>query len=226
MQDAVYDELGVTSSDTFFVLALVKRYLNRARKRVESAHNWPQLDCADTRSSEADQEYYNYPENWKLFSIDKLKFSGEDYKKTDYKDYLKHQESGLDPNFKMFATYKNQYFISPVPSSVVEQGIEIWGQEYGPDLSGDSDVTLFVDEPEIEEIIVNLALAMCHKKARGSRYAVGQALEKECLVRLEVIHKKTRKRQSNYTNKNRQMFSKVNLFPGTNSAPGNFSINQ
>ncbi|MDD4601509.1 MAG: hypothetical protein PHQ46_10725 [Negativicutes bacterium] len=226
MQDAVYDELGVTNSDTFFTLVLIKRYINRAKRQVENSHNWPHLDCADTRSSEINQEYYNYPENWKPFSIDKLKYNSENYKKTDYKDYLAYQESGLDPNCKMFASYRNQFFISPIPVSVIEQGIEIWGQELSADMSEDDDVTPFTAEPEIEEIIVNLALAMCHKKARGSRYAVGQTLEQECLARLEVIYKKIRKRQSNYTNKNRQMFSRINLFPGTNSSAENFSINQ
>lgn len=223
MQTAVYDDLSVANTDAFYSLAYIKRIINRAKNRVENAHDWPHLERAMTRDSEANQEYYNYPENWKQDSIYKLKYNGDDYEKVRFKDYLQYQED-YDNNAtdKIFSDFRNRFFINPKPAILVTAGIEFWGQEYSADLSGDTDETPFTLEREVEEIIIELSLAMALKKGRGSNYQRGMIMEKDALTKLEIINRKILKRQSSYRFKNRSMFKELNLFPGGATRVGNF----
>lgn len=220
MQTAVYDDLSVANTDAFYSLNYIKRIINRAKNRIEDAHDWPHLERAMTRDSEAN-EYYNYPENWKQDSIYKLKYNGDDYEKVRFKDYLKHQENGGTD--KIFSDFRNRFFINPAPASVITNGIEFWGQEYSADMSADGDTSPFTLEREIEEIIVDLSLAMALKKGRGSMYQKGLVMERDALTKLEIINRKILKRQSSYHLKDRAMFEKIDLFPGDSTKAGNFT---
>jgi len=218
MQNAVYDDLGKANTDPFYTLAMIKRYINRAKNRVEGAHDFPHLERSDVRDSEV-HEYYNYPEDWKQDSIYKLKFDDDDYQKVRFKDYLKHQEDGGTD--KIFSDFRNRFFINPAPTSVVVKGIELWGQEYSADLSADTDKTPFTLEREIEEIICNVARGMAVQKDKSKR-AEGIEIVREEMTRLEIINRRILKRKSSYHFKDRSMFSKVNLFPGESNRTGNF----
>ena len=221
MQTAVLDDLGKTTTDPFYTLVMIKRYINRAKNRVEGAHNWPHLERSMKRDSEA-SEYYNYPENWKQDSIYKLKFDDDDYTKVRFSDYLKHQED--DGTDEIFSDFRNRFFIHPAPTSVITHGIEIWGQEYSADLSGDSDTTPFTLEREIEEIICNVARGMVVQKDKSKRKE-GIEIVREEMTRLEIINHRILKRKSSYHFKDRSMFEKLNLFPGDSTKIGNFTSN-
>lgn len=225
MQNAIYDDLGKSNTDPFYTLAIIKRYINRAKNRVEAAHDWPHLERSDIRNSEANQEYYNYPENWKQDSIYKLKFDGDDYDKVRFKDYLKYQEdNGNNATDKIFSDFRNRFFINPAPTSVVTGGIEMWGQEYSADMSADADTTPFTLEREIEEIICNVARGMAIQKDKSKRKE-GIEIVREEMTRLEIINHRILKRQSSYRMKDRKMFEKIDLFPGETTRTGNFTSN-
>lgn len=221
MIQAIYDDLGKEDTDPFYSLAIVKRMINRAKNRVEAAHDWPHLERSMKRDSEA-SEYYNYPENWKQDSIYKLKFDGDDYDKVRFKDYLKYQED-YDDNAtdKIFSDFRNRFFINPAPTSVIANGIEIWGQEYSDDLSADGDKTPFTLEREIEEIICNVARGMAIQKDKSKRKE-GIEIVREEMTRLEIINVRILKRQSSYRMKNRKMFKRIDLFRGGKLREGNF----
>ncbi len=223
MQTAVLDDLGKSTTDPFYSLPTIKRYINRAKNRIEGAHDWPHLERSMKRDSEAN-EYYNYPENWKQDSIYKLKYNGDDYEKIRFRDYLKYQEDyDNTATDKVFSDFRNQFFINPAPTSVIVSGIEIWGQEYSADLSADANTTPFTIEREIEEIICNVARGMIIQKDKSKR-AEGQKIVLEEMQRLEIINRRILKRQSSYAFKNRAMFKDLDLFPGSATRTGNFTV--
>ena len=211
-QTNIYDDLGVTSSDSFYSLAYIKRRINANMKRVAGYFNWPQTEDAVNRDSEANQEWYNYPENMKQDTIRKLMFNGEYYKKTAYPDYLQYQEDmGANATDKIFTDFQNKYFINPKPTADIVAGISLWGQVIPSDLTADTGVTPFYNDPDIEEVIYQLSLADCYKKARGTMFERGATMEKEALQKLEIIKKKVMLRQASYKNKNNNMFEHTEL---------------
>ena len=224
MQTAFYDEFSVANTDSFLTLTYVKRILNRMKKKVEATHDWPHLERAMMRDSEAN-EYYNYPENWKQDSIYKLKYNGDNYDKVKFADYLRYQEDeGSNSSDKIFSDFRNRFFINPAPTEVVTNGIVFWGQEYSDDMSADGDESPFTLENEIEEIIIELAIATALKKSRGSMYTLGVTRERDALTMLEVANRKIMKRKSSYKYKNREQFKRMDLFPRNTSEIGNFTI--
>lgn len=224
MTTAILDDLGKSTSDPFYTTDIIKRYVNRSKNRIEGAHDWAQLERAVKRDSEAN-EYYNYPENWKQDSIYKLKYNGDNYDKVKFADYLRYQEDeGSNSSDKIFSDFRNRFFINPAPTEVVTNGIVFWGQEYSDDMSADGDESPFTLENEIEEIIIELAIATALKKSRGSMYTLGVARERDALTMLEVANRKIMKRKSSYKYKNREQFKRMDLFPRNTSEIGNFTI--
>lgn len=209
---AIYDDLSVTTSDVFYTLVYVKRKINQRMKFVAGYFNWPQTEDAVNRDSEANQEWYNYPENMKQDTIRKLMFNGEFYDKVAYPDYLKYQQDyGAGATDKIFTDFQNKYFINPKPTADISAGISLWGQVIPADMVNTTDQTPFYNDPDIEQIILELAQADCYKKGRGSMYPRGVEMERDALQKLEVIRKKVVLRQASYKTKNNSMFKHVDL---------------
>lgn len=222
-QTNLYDDLSVTTSDSFYTQVLVKRYINRVAKAVAGAHPWPHTQKAVYRTSAVGYEYYDYPSNLKEESIRTLYFNGDEYEELDFADYLKYKEDyGSNASNKYFANYENKYFINPTPTVAAE--ITLWGQEIQSDMSSDSDTTPFSSEPELEEAIYDITLGKLLKKGRGSNYARGDQLEKDGWMKVEFIWDKVKQRMARGKIKNRSMFKKPDLFPGGKTSTGRFSI--
>lgn len=211
-QTNIYDDLSVSTSDTFYSLAYIKRRINANMKRVAGYFNWPQTEDAVNRDSEAGQEWYNYPENMKQDSIKKLMYNGEYYDKINYPDYLRYKKDfGANATDKVFTDFQNKYFINPTPATAIPAGISLWGQVIPADMSANSDVTPFYNDPDIEQIIYDFTLADCYKKGRGTMYERGRNLEIETLQKLNIIRQQVLLRQASYKTKNNSMFKNTRL---------------
>lgn len=197
MQTAVYDDLSVSSTDTFYTVAYVKRAVNRAMRIVAGLHPWPHTERAMKRSSEANKEWYNIPENFKNDSIYLLSLDGEYYTILNWKDYLKYKdEQGANASEKYASTFRNRYFINPTPSADGSNNISIWGQEIPDDMVDDSDVSAFNGEAEIEEQIVEIAIAFCLMKGRGTNYSRGLERKTSAITFVEAIYDTINRRQA------------------------------
>lgn len=213
LKTAVRDELSIaSSSDLFFSDAYIQRIVNRAVKYAGSLYNWQQTQDARKRDSVAGQEYYNYPENWKTDSVFKVKFNGERYDPTNFDEYEQYQEeNGASANDKIFADYKRQVFLNPVPTTVAE--ITVWGHAIPDAMSGDSDTHPFAGEAEIEEAIILYAQGLAKKKARGSYYAMGVQDIKDAEKKFKEEYDKQLEKQSHYQNKDLEIFEWVDMLP-------------
>jgi hypothetical protein len=228
IKTAIRDDLSIATGDSFFSDAYIARVANRAIKWAANFHNWEETQRAVKRDSEADQEYYNYLENFKRDSIFKLTYNGDDFKKVRFRDYLKYQEDNPSGTDKIFADYRNRYFINGTIAEIVG-GIVIWGHEIPSDYSDDADETPFQNQADIEEAIVKYGVGLAMKKARGSDYSRGKAEILEAITLLGIARKAQLKRQADYKTKNNQMFNRIDIVPehgraGHKTKRGSFNI--
>jgi len=204
------DSLSVSASDVFFSTDYLKRVVNRGIKWAAGLYDWPHTESAVIRDSEAGQEYVNIPENFKRDSITHAVYDGKHYEYVNWEDYQIYKENeGVNATDKNCSDYGNKLFFNPTPSSTIVGGIEIFGHAIPSDLTGDSDVTIFQGDTEIEEAILKWCEAQCLKKQRGSYFNAGVAQEELAKKDLSIIWDKIAKKQSKYKNKGRNMFNPV-----------------
>lgn len=219
LQNAIYDDLNTTNTDSFFTLALVKRYINRQINRVAGLFPWPHIRIAEIRDSVAGQEWYNYPEDWYQNSIYRLTYNGDKFNPTNFNDF-EDLKADNDKSEKRFANFENKYFLDPIPTADLVGGISIWGYKKPTILVNDTDVNPFSEDAEIEEEIVNLTRAMLMQKQKGSYLAQGRTLEKETIANITAIWKKTYMKEAKFMTKTREMFKPINIL----NQPSNRSI--
>ncbi len=230
LQTAILDDVSVSSTDTFYSTALVKRVVNRAIKWVAAYKNWPHTEQAYTRSAIASQEYYDYPVTPTVFRSDtirKLRYNGINYTKVNFRDYLKYQEdNGANATDKLFSDHRKQYFINPAPTSTAT--IEIWGQEVPADLVSGSDKSPFYTETNIEEAIIKKALSILYKKGRGTMYDRGVELEEQAKLDLADEWSKIKKNEADYKPKDSRIFNSIDILPnnraGRRTKRGTFAV--
>ena len=223
IQDAVLDDLSATSTDSFFSLTLLKRYINRQIRRVAGLYPWPHTKTAEVRDSEANQEWLNYPEDWLQDSVYRVEYNGKKYNPTDFNDYEDYKKEN-DFNENRFANYENKVFMTPTPTEAIVGGISLWGHKLPVDLVNDADIDVFSEDPEIEEEIINLVIAKCMQKQRGSYLPQGRALEKDAISTLTAIWKKVYMKKAKFMTRTRAMFNPINILQQpSNKSLGNWN---
>ena len=154
---AVQSDITVDASSTLFPPDTIKLAVNRAYTKIGGMYRWEETKDALKTSAEAGQEWYNYPDNWRAFSIFKLTVDG-----IDYGDPLLFEDYSyeIDNNFpsgvqSIWCNYGRKYFITPVPASDGDNNICVWGYKAVQSLVDDSDTTIFsYSIPEVNEAIV------------------------------------------------------------------------
>lgn len=204
---ALLDDLSVESTDQFYPSAMLGRFVNRAVKWYANLYNWQETQRAVKRDSKANQEYYNYPENFKRDSIEFLHLDGERYKKIRFEEYEEYKEIYPgNTTEKLWADYRNRYFIHPAPSADGVKNIKIWGHEVPDELSNDSDDHPFTDQSLAEEAIHLYALGLALRKARGSFFEKGRALQGEALALAQIAWDNQQADQADYQSQTAEAF--------------------
>lgn len=175
MRQAIQDDLTVGDESTLYSPTIIDRTINRARRKVEALFPWPELQDAKKTTTQLNQEYYDYPQNWRSNSIWKLVVDGERYGEDPdgspltFDDYLNWKTNNPNSTDKKWANQWRRYFINPTPS-VAGLQIEVWGVKItSSDLTQDSDVTIFsYSMPEGNEAIVLETKAMLLSKGKDN----------------------------------------------------------
>lgn len=182
---AVQSDLTIGDESTLTDLTTVKLAINRAYRKIGALFKWPDTRDAKKTSTEAGQEYYDYPDTWRPDSIWKLVVDDEDYgDPLAFRDYLYEQENnypnGLD---KIWTNQRRRYFISPVPTSDGFLNISVWGFKNVELLDSDADTTIFsYSMPEVNEAIVLEADAILKNKGE-----IQQALRRNSVSGAEML---------------------------------------
>ncbi len=218
---AVQDDLTVGDESTLYSPTLIKRAINRAYRKTGGLFPWPELQDAKKTSTQANQEYYDYPQNWRSNSVWKVVINdvryGEDPDGSplsfDY--YLNWKEDYPDDTEKKWANQWRRFFVWPVPTTAGTNNIVVWGIKVITDLSADADTTIFsYSTPEANEAIELEAVAIL--KSKGDNDKSAQFKSEEAKQILVVAWAKIAKEMAKYE-KNMPFFEVPDFFGGGNS---------
>lgn len=224
LQQEVQSDLTIGSESSLFPLATVKRAINRAYIKAGGLFLWPETEDAKKTSTVADQEYYDYPTNWRPDSIWKLVVNGQDYgDPLAFKDYLYEKENDIPSGESyLWSSQWRRYFIYPTPTTDGDFNISVWGQKTVDALSSDSDLTIWsYSMPECNEAIILEAAAIL--KSKGEEEKAGEFRSTEAKQILIVAWGKIRQNQAKYM-KTLPFFDVTDMFGQTNTKQriGNF----
>lgn len=228
---AVQDDLTVGDESTLYAPALIKRAINRAYRKVAGVFPWPELQDAKKTSTQVNQEYYDYPQNWRSNSIWKLEVDGDRYGEDpdgsplSFDDYLNWKTDYPDNTTdKKWANQWRRFFIWPIPTTQGDNNIVVWGVKAVSDLSADADTTIFsYSTPEANEAIELEAGAILKSKGEDDKSAQFKSTEAKQI--LAVAWSKIAREQAKYE-KNQPFFEVNDMFGGSNSKDlrGRFDI--
>lgn len=220
----VQDDLTIDNNSTLYPLALVKRAINRAYPKCGALYRWPRLEDAKKTSTQANIEYYDCPDTWRPDSIWRLEVDGDqwgedpDGSPMSYDDYLvfRADDNNANSTEKKWANQWMRYFIFPVPTSVGNNNIHIWGQKNVETLSADGDTTIFsYSMPECNDAIVLEAVAIL--KAKGEEEKSGEFRSVEAKGILANAWNKIKQEQAKYE-KVQPFFDVEDMFASNGSA--------
>ena len=226
----VQDDLTIGDESTLYPLATVKRVINRAYRKAGGLFPWIELQDAKKTSTQTDQEYYDYPSNWRSLSVWKLEVDGDRYGEDpdgsplSFDDYLNWKEDYPDSTDKKWANQWRRYFINPTPTTNGSNNIVIWGQMVTPTLSADGDTTIFsYSSSEGNEAIVLESVAIL--KSKGEQEKAGEFRSTEAKQILATLWGKVRQEQAKYE-KNMPFFNVRNFYGSgsTEDLRGKFNI--
>jgi len=201
---AVQDDLTVDDNSTLYPPALIKRALNRAYIKCAGLFNWPETEDAQKTTTVVNQEYYDYPREFRSDTIGRLEVNGDQWGEDPdgspmaWSDYLIWRKNSNNDNSteKKWANQRRRYFIYPVPT-VKDLVICIWGQSIPDALSSDGDITIWsYSMPEGNEAIILEAVAIL--KSKGNSEEVGEFRSTEAKQILIVAWGKLQKEQAKY----------------------------
>jgi len=218
MRTALLSDLNASSSSSQYPTATVNLALNRAYIKAGSLFDWSALEDSQTTSTTADQDYYEYPDDWRSDSMWRLTVDGNLYGEDPdgsplaFKDYLLWKEDNTTSTKKKWSTQWRRYFIYPTPSALGSDNISIWGYKNVETLTDDDDTTIFsYNSPECNEAIVLEAVAILKKK--GEAIASSQMFSAEAKATLVIAYNKEKKYQAKYE-RNQPMFNVPDYFSG------------
>lgn len=223
----VKSDLNAGTNSSLYPNSRVDSAINRAYIKASRLFRWPALQDAKKTSTGANQDYYDYPENWSPLSVWRLEVNGELYGEEpdgsplSFSDYLTWKLNNPNSTDKKWSQQHKRYFISPTPTTVGSNNITIYGQENVTTLSSDSDTTIWsYDMLECNEAIALEATAILKKKGEID----GEMYSAEAKQILAVAYGKIR--QENKFDHNQPFFNVPNFFGNQTSKEqviGNFS---
>lgn len=230
MRTAVYQDLTANSTSTLFDTTVVDSAINRAYRKAGSLYRWPELEDAKKTSTQANIDYYDYPETWQPDSLWRITIDGVTYGEEpdgsplSFKDYLLFKENYPSSTDKKWSSQWRRYFISPTPTVTGSNNIVVWGQKTVETLSNTTDITIFsYAMPECNEAIVLEAGAIL--RAKGEDENRSQFRSNEAKQILTLAWNKIKQNQAKY--KKIQPFLNVPDFYGrgnSKSLIGDFDI--
>lgn len=206
-RQAILDELSKSSTDVFHTTAILNRFVQRSVDFCAKYKPWQQTQRAlkqtVTPVGDETDEYWDYPESFYSDSIYRLKVGSDTYDPIIFSEYENHKEENPTSE-KIWSDHRRQYFIYPVLTA--ESIISVWGHERPTAFTGDSDVTPFVDDAQIEEAILGYALGLALKKMRGSYLAQGEKRQAEAIALLNAAWAEQQKKQAQKKTKDAEIW--------------------
>ena len=174
LRTALNNRISSAKVGGFWTSTQKDEWLNFSLVRICNWRRWKFLELAKTvdGGSLANQEYYDYPDDFKIDSIYYMEVNAKEYLKKRWSDYQTYKANKSSD--KIFTSYSNYYFIYPV---ITTAGlvIDIWGIVKATKMASEADTSGIPSE--FDESIIKLAFAKCLKKARKTNEAIVEERE-------------------------------------------------
>jgi len=158
----------------FWSDAMKKQWINNAGERACNYRRWKALEYALKTITKANQEYYDYPDEFQENSIYYIEVDGKEHIEASWDDYKEYRESGSSD--RVVASHDGFYFINPTPTEA-DLELAIWGVRKWVKLVNDGDESILPSK--FDEAIIKLALATCLQKERRYSEATAEIAEVE-----------------------------------------------
>jgi len=184
--DELREQLLVADNSTLYpeerLISLIKNAYLWATQLVI----WHDLVKAVYTNSFANFEYYDYPQEFRSESIQRLEVNGLKYSRRNFQDYLDFRKNNPNSQKRIFASFGRQYFISPtIPTAGLE--ITLWGAVQAPGLDNDGSIPIFsYNKQEGNEAVVRKAFSVGIKRIDPS---LSKSEEQEATVTLLRLSK-------------------------------------
>jgi len=143
-------KLMAVGTSTYFTSTRIEDQINDSYLTVAAARQWPDIKKGFVTNTEANQDYYDYPDNCQSESIFKISVDGDSgYDKWDFEDFMNFVEENPDSTDKIFSEYGRQIFIFPTPTTTGSANLIFWGIIQPASLTDDGDVTMFTDWADV-----------------------------------------------------------------------------
>lgn len=165
METELVAQLQVASNSSLFPSTRITKLIQNAHKWATNLFIWTDLVKAKMTNTGANQEYYDYPEEFRSNTIVRLTVDDVSYERKNFEDYLAYKEDNSTSDLKMFANYGRYFFINPTPTSAGSNNLCIWGAVQADALSDATSETIFSgNKPEGNEAIVQRALGVALRR--------------------------------------------------------------
>jgi hypothetical protein len=161
METELLARLQVANNSTMFPSARLTQLIKDAYIWATTKWIWTDLVNGKHTSTVANNEYYDYPEDFRSNTIMRLTVDNVSYDRKNFEDYLAFKERNPSDQYKMFASYGRYYFIHPTPTANGVNNITVWGALKADSLTNATDITIFTDNKEEgNEALVRKALSV------------------------------------------------------------------
>lgn len=224
LEAELISRLQVAANSTLYPAARITSIIKQAYLWATQLVVWHDLVRARCTSSIANNEYYDYPENFRSESIIRLELDGEDYARKNFEDYLEFKKNNPNSTRKIFASFGRQFFIHPTPSSNGTNNITIWGAIQADALTNGTDVPIFsYNKEEANEAVIKKGLSIALVRSDGATAKTEEADAIAILMKLSMDEQKNTQRNQRIS---RPMLSVPDFFgSGSTSLYGKFAYN-
>lgn len=204
--------MGVSTTLGYYTETIVNAWVRDSVVWACGNKKWPFTEGRVSTTWSTSEETL-YPEGWKPDSIRYMQLGGERVQKLDFESYQRFREDKPDGTDRVYSDHGNLYFINP--NIDLSGTTTMWGQ-YTPYVDEESTSTPFsYKSSDGNEAILQRMMSFAKEKEKKT--AEAEALLTKSIALLDAIWKQIQDEQYGYQSKDRGMFSRFDVFLGTNN---------
>jgi hypothetical protein len=161
LEAELLSRLQVASNSTLYPASRITSLIQNAYMWATQFVIWHDLVRAVCSHTVENQEYYDYPANFRSESVIRMEVDNLEYRRKNYEDYLAFKRENPNSTKRMFASFGRQFFISPIPTVTGSENLTVWGAIQADPLTSNTSVPIFsYNKEEANEAVIKKAFSV------------------------------------------------------------------
>lgn len=170
MVDELRSRLGVAANSTKFPTTRLQTLIKDSHLWCTALYPFRELTVPKTTTTTGD-EYYDYPDEYRSFSIWALYVDGKPYRKKTFQSFYEYKRNYSTTTKRIFSDMARQFFLFPIPAAGL--ALDIFGQIQATQFAADGDKSIFsLSNDDGNEAIVLRAMGV----AKGDQNKISEAV--------------------------------------------------